>query len=250
MRLAIVGGTGLVGQYVKAAADARGHESVVIARSTGVDVRTGEGLKQVVAGAEAIVDVSNIISFRRQTMVDFFVSSAANLHAAAQDAGVAHLVVLSIVGMEGVSGYPYYHAKLAQERAALDGPTPVSIVRATQFHEFAGQLLQRMRTPLAAVVPSFPIQPVAARTVGNFLVVVAESGPAGPGCEVGGPETVSLVDVARRTQRLHDSRRVIVPFRVPGKIGRALRSGALLATPATTITGPGFSEWLTGGDAH
>jgi uncharacterized protein YbjT (DUF2867 family) len=248
MRLAIVGGTGLVGQYVKSAAEAGGHDCVIIARSTGVDATTGAGLRSAFDGVDAVIDVCNTTSLRRKTATDFFVRSTQNIRESAEASGSQHIVVLSIVGIDRAPRYPYYAAKLAQEREALTGSTPVSVVRATQFHEFAGQVLARMSVPLVAAVPSFEIQPVAARTVGEFLVTVASSGVAGQRYEIAGPEVVNLVAAARRTEERRHVQRRIVPVRVPGSTGRALRSGALLATPGVEIVGPSFSQWLEGPD--
>ena len=248
MHIAIVGGTGVVGRYAVEAAQTRGHEVVVIARSSGVNVMTGSGLAEAVHGVDVIIDVSNIASRNRQKATDFFVRSAGNLHEAASAEGVAHLVVLSIVGIDRVPGFAYYDAKMAQEQAVRAGPTPSSIVRATQFHEFAGQLLVGMSRGGVAMIPSFPIQPVAARAVGEILVDVATGGSAGVSREIAGPDTIGLVNAARTTLHQRRQRRVVVPLRIPGAPGRALRHGALLGTAATEVVGPSFSEWLRSRD--
>jgi uncharacterized protein YbjT (DUF2867 family) len=60
MRVAIAGGTGVVGRHVVAALEATGHEPVVLSRSRGVDVETGSGLDTALSGVAAVVDVSNV----------------------------------------------------------------------------------------------------------------------------------------------------------------------------------------------
>ena len=245
MRIAVAGGTGVVGRRIVESARARGHDVVVLARSHGVDLATGDGLASAVAGANVIVDASNIASSRRQVVTDYFVAATRHLHAAAHAAGVTHLVVLSIVGIDRVPGFAYYDAKVAQEAEARRGPTPISIVRATQFHEFAGQLLSRFGVGPVASIPAFPIQPVATRSVAELLVDVAEGEP-GKFPEIGGPEVVDLVAAARATLARRGVRRAVLPVRIPGAPGRALRAGALLLSDDRNIAGPSFTQWLAG----
>jgi uncharacterized protein YbjT (DUF2867 family) len=250
VKVAVAGGTGTAGRYAVEALVAAGHEHVVLARSTGVDVRSGEGLDAALEGVDVVIDTLNGGSTNRERVTRFFVESTGNLQQAGERAGVARMVVLSIVGIDRVPGFAYYDAKRAHEEAALGGPLPVTVVRATQFHEFAGQLLDRMSLGPLAAVPSMRIQPVAARDVGRFLVEVASQDPPGAGrTELAGPAQIELVDLARRTVRRRRSRRVVVPLRLPGAVGSALRGGALLSGPDAVIAGPGPLEWLASSDA-
>jgi uncharacterized protein YbjT (DUF2867 family) len=242
MRVAVAGGTGLVGRLVVDALSAAGHEPVVLARSTGVDLVAGTGVEEAVAGAAAVVDVSNVPTLRQAPAEAFFTAATTALLEAGRRAGVRHHVVLSIVGVDRVA-QGYYRAKAAQERLVLGGPVPGSVLRATQFHEFAGQLLDRSRGPLV-VVPRMRVQPVAAREVAAALVELAVGEPAGATPELAGPEVHELTDLARRVLGARGDRRVLVPLRLPGAVGRQLAGGALL--PA----GPGgrgvetFDAWL------
>jgi uncharacterized protein YbjT (DUF2867 family) len=248
VRIAIAGATGVVGRYTVLAAQTGGHDVVAMSRATGVDLITGVGLASAVSGADVVIDTSNVATSKRTVATDFFVRSARNLQSAAHAAGVTQLVVLSIVGIDRVPGFAYYDAKVIQEREMLNGPVPVSIVRATQFHEFAGQLLARLSVGPVAFLPAMPVQPVAARTVGELLVAVAGGAVRASISEVAGPERLNLISAARRTARQRRVRRLIVPVWIPGAPGRALREGALLATSASPIAGPGFAEWLEGPD--
>ncbi|MFI5034879.1 MAG: SDR family oxidoreductase [Acidimicrobiales bacterium] len=248
MKIAVAGGTGVVGRYVVSAARSAGHEVVAMSRSTGVNLKSGDGLAAAMSGVDVVIDASNSSSTKRAPATSFFVQSIANLHRVAQATGVSRLVVLSIVGIDRVPGVGYYDAKVSQERAAVSGTTPVTIVRATQFHEFAGQLLSRMSAGPVALLPSMRIQPVAARTVGEFLVGVASRSPTEAVIEIGGPQPLALVSAGRQTLRRRHDRRIVIPLWIPGAAGRALRGGALLATDATTIAGPAFADWLEGPD--
>jgi len=245
----VAGGTGTAGRHAVDALRTAGHEPVVLARSTGVDVRSGSGLDAALEGVDVVIDALNGGSTNRDRATAFFVESTGNLQRAGVRAGVAGMVVLSIVGIDRVPGFAYYDAKRAHEEAALGGPLPVTVVRATQFHEFAGQLLDRLSLGPLAAVPSMRIQPVAAREVGRFLVEVAVQDPDAGRRELAGPEEVGLVDMARRTAHRRGSRRVVVPVRLPGAVGAALRGGALLPGPDAAIVGPGPLEWLESSDA-
>lgn len=244
MRIAVAGGTGVVGRFVVEAVRAAGHTPVVLARSTGVDLTTGAGLDQALEGADAVVDVSNVTTTSRARAVAFFEAATGNLLAAEAEAGVAHHVALSIVGVDRV-GLGYYHGKLAQEALVLrggSGGVPGSVLRATQFHEFAAQMLER-GGPFA-LAPRMLTQPVAAREVAAALVGLAAGEPVGLAPDLAGPEQQQMSDMVRRLLRARGERRLLIPVRFPGAVGRAMVHGGLLPT------GPGprglgtFDEWL------
>lgn len=128
MRVVVAGGTGVVGRYVVEELSALGHTPVVLARGRGVDLLTGTGLDEAMAGAEAAIDVSNVVTMRRSSAVGFFEAATGRLVDSSRRAGVRHLVVLSIVGVDRV-GLGYYEAKLCQERIALSGAVPATVLR-------------------------------------------------------------------------------------------------------------------------
>ena len=171
MRIAVAGGTGWIGRLVVAAASGAGHEVAVVARSTGVDLTTGAGLDEALRGVDAVIDVVNRNTLREAEAVDFFTTTSRRLLDAGQRAGVGHHVLLSIVGIDRV-GLGYYIGKLRQEEVVRDGPVPSTILRATQFFEFASQMLERSVGPVVAV-PRMTSQPVAAREVAAELVRLA-----------------------------------------------------------------------------
>jgi uncharacterized protein YbjT (DUF2867 family) len=247
MRMAVAGGTGAVGKYVVEAARQAGHEVVSISRRSGVDVRTGAGLAQALRGVEVIIDTTNAGTTKRAEATAFFTEVAGQLQATGAARGVSRLVVLSIVGLERVPGFGYYEAKLAQEAAFVAGPLPVSLVRATQFHEFPAQVLSRAGLGPLALVPIMRIQPVAARAVGEALVGIAAE-PTATTVEIAGPEVEDLVSLARAIVRTRQTRKMVVPLLVPGRAGKAMRTGGQLPSPGAHIIGPTFAEWLEGED--
>jgi len=242
VRVAVAGGIGLVGGLLVLALKDVGHESVVLARSTGVDITAGTGLDRALRGADTVVDVSNVTTTRAGRSVAFFTAGTRHLLEAGQRAGVRHHLALSIVGVDRVD-YGYYEGKRAQERLVLGGQVPGSVLRATQFHEFAGQILTRSRGPFA-LMPRVRTRPVAAREVAAALAELAAGPAVGLAPELAGPEEHELVDMARLLLRARGQRRRVVPIRLPGAAGRQMAGGGLL--PA----GPGrrgvetFDQWL------
>ena len=242
-RIAVAGGTGVVGRHVVEALRRSGHEPVVLARSTGVDVTTGRGLAEALAGATAVVDVTNRETLRRKAAGAIFEAATRHLLEASRTAGVGHLVVLSIVGVDRVpSGY--YAAKLRQEEHALGGNVPATVLRATQFHEFAGQILERSTVGPVAPVPRMRVQPVAAREVGEVLAELATGPPLGGRTELAGPEQHDLVDMARRVVAARGGPRVL-PVRLPGKAWSAMSGSGLLPGPDARLGAQTFTQWLT-----
>lgn len=246
MKIAVAGGTGTVGRHIVEAARERGHEVVVLARSTGVDVSTGAGLVSALVGVDAVIDATNHVTFSARKARQFFRTASANLLSAEEANGVGHHVAVSIVGIDDIDA-AYYAGKLEQERTVAAGSVPHSIARIAQFHEFAGQLLAGMPGPIA-VMPTTLMRPVAAREVGRHLVDIAQEPPVGRAVDLVGPRDERLADLARR-QLAHDGiRRRVLDVRVPGAYGKGLASGSLRGTPSSrrgTIT---FDEWLNSDD--
>jgi hypothetical protein len=204
---------------------------------------TGQGLDVALSGVHAVVDVSGVITTRRGPSVMFFTASTGQLLAAGQRAGVIHHVVLSIVAVDRVD-YGYYEGKRRQEELVLAGALPASVLRATQFHEFPGQVLAATRGPLA-FVPRMLIQPVAAREVAMRLAQLAAGPAVGLAPEFAGPQEYQLVDLARRLVRSRGQRRCVVPIRMPGAAGRDMATGALLPRTAGPRGTETFDHWLT-----
>ena len=150
MKIAVAGGTGVAGRWTVEALRAGGHEVVVVTRSAGADLVTGDGLDAALAGVEAVIDATNVASSGKRASSEFFEATARTLMRTAAVAGVRHIVALSIIGIDRVP-YGYYQGKLRQEEVLQESPVPVSILRAAQFHEFAGQYLATVPGP---VVPA------------------------------------------------------------------------------------------------
>lgn len=240
--IAIAGGTGVLGARVVEAVRRRDLTPLVIARSEGVDLTTGAGLDEALAGVDAVIDASNVAALRAKSSIAFFEAATGHLLAAGERAGVRHHLAVSIVGCDRVD-LGYYFGKRRQEELVNDGPVPWSIVRATQFHEFAGQMLERSPGPVG-LVPKMLSQPVAARELADLLVEVAVGEPVGLAPDVGGPEQHLVPDLARRLVAHRGDRTKVVAAPIPGRAGRQISDGGLLPGEGARILPQTYDEWL------
>ena len=245
-KIAVTGATGRVGSHLVEILEQRGHDVVPIARSKGVDVVSGEGLEEALAGAETIIDTATGPSPDQEEATNFFTASARNIQRAGAAAGAKRIVVVSIIGIDKFQG-GYNAAKLAQERALLEGPLPVRIVRAAQFHEFFDQFVGWMTQDGVAYLPEMQTQPVAARVVAETLADAAEEPEIENGkiTEVAGPRGERLADVAAALFASRgDSTEIREAPQTDDPDAKAYAEGAALPNPGAKLAGPSYEEWL------
>jgi uncharacterized protein YbjT (DUF2867 family) len=251
-RIAVAGATGRAGRHVVDLLQARGHDVVAMARSTGVDVVTGNGLADALTGVDVVVDAATGNSPDEQEATAFFTASARNLQEAGEAAGVERIVLVSIIGIDSFSGGSfggYYVAKQAQERIMRSGPIPVRILRAAQYHEFVAQILDWGRQGDVSYVPRMRTQLVAARTVGQALASLA-TGPdwgssSGEILEIAGPRAEALVEMASLLAARRGYPARVEEVSDPSDPDAELyANGTLLPGPNVVLAGPTFAEWL------
>jgi uncharacterized protein YbjT (DUF2867 family) len=229
-RVLVTGGTGVLGRRVVERLGSMGIEARVLSRSgrSGTirgDLLTGEGLDPAVRGVDTIIHCASS-PFRKTRQTD--VEGTQRLLEAAARAGVSHVVYISIVGIDRVTSYPYYRAKLEAERAIESSPVPYTILRATQFYDLvlmAVRFLERL--PVMVIPNGFSGQPIDAGEVAEHLVELARSEPAGRVPDVGGPEVRAVTDLVRGYFEVTGRRRRTLVVRLPGETARAFREGAL-----------------------
>jgi uncharacterized protein YbjT (DUF2867 family) len=249
MRIAVAGATGRLGTHIVDVASERGHSVVPISRGNGVDVVTGDGLATALSGVDVIIDAATGPSAEKHEATAFFSASARNLHEAGAAAGVRRMVVVSIIGIDRLQG-GYGVAKLAHEKAALDGPIPVRIVRAAQFHEFVGTLLDWASRGDVGYAGDVKTQLVAARSVAEVMVDLAtDDSPADDGTrpflEVAGPRAENFIDAATLLAAKRGRPTKVEPGTNPDDPdAEANANGALLPGPGAMLAGPTFEEWL------
>jgi uncharacterized protein YbjT (DUF2867 family) len=251
-RIAVTGATGRVGSHLVEILERRGHDVVPIARSVGVDVVTGEGLDAALAGVETIIDTATGPTPDQEAATAFFTASARNVQRAGAAAGAKRIVVVSIIGIDKFHG-GYNAAKLAQERALLEGPLPVRIVRAAQFHEFVEPLVGWTIQDGVAHLPAMRTQLVAARVVAETLADAAEEPEIESGTitEVAGPRAERLADVAAAlvasrgdAVEIRETRESPLVPQPDDPDAAAYADGAALPNPGAKLAGPSFGEWL------
>lgn len=254
MKIAVAGATGRVGHHLVEVLEARGHEVVAIARSTGVDVITGQGLAEALEGVDCIVDTATSPSPDQQEATAFFTTASRSLHDAGQRAGVRRMVVVSIIGVDRFTS-GYNAAKLAHEQTALAGPVPVRILRSAQFHELVSLMIGWGRQGDVSYVQEMRTQLVAASAVAEALADLATaaddvwSAPSteAPIAEIGGPREESMVAMATLL-----AARTGEPLKIEGVDNTAdpdhelYTTDAPLPGPGAILAGPTFEEWLDG----
>lgn len=248
MRIAVAGATGNIGARVVAVLRGAGHEVVPMSRSAGVDLTTGEGLDAALAGVRAVVDAISAPPTDRDRTVHYLGTATRNLLAAEERAGVAHHVLLSIVGIHGIDGNPHYAGKREQERLIEAGPVPWTIVPATQFHDFAEMVVSWTEHdgPDGVTAPIAPllVQPIDPDDVAAVLAEVVVGEPQGRHVDVAGPQTQDLVDMARRTLAARGRQVTLVPT-WSSVFGVEMSGNALLPGEGARIAHTTFEQWLS-----
>jgi uncharacterized protein YbjT (DUF2867 family) len=274
MRVAVAGGTGAVGRHVVEVLGAAGHDAVVLTRSMGHDLTVSDAatatvtdgaavsegaaesdaasgaasgaqrdLAAALAGCVAVIDVSSVATTSATKSAAFFGAVTRNLLAAERADGVPHHVALSIVGAVAVPA-AYYAGKKVQEDLVSASSGGWSILRATQFHEFAAQMAEQGRMGPLQLVPTMRSQPIAAAEVAEVLVEIALGDPRGLDRELGGPQEENMADLVRRYLAATGQKRPVLQLPLPGAWGRALRDGTLLTAPGARLGRQTFAEWL------
>ena len=244
MKIAVIGGSGLIGSKLVGKLRHRGHEAVAASPDSGVNTLTGQGVAAALEGASVVADVSNAPSFEDTAVLEFFRTSTRNLLAAEAKAGVRHHVALSIVGTERLAQSGYFQAKIAQEKLIEEASIPYSIVRATQFFEFVQRIADMSTSGNTVRLAHVLIQPMAADDVASAVADVAVGSPVNGTVEVAGPQQFRLDDLVRTTLReRHDPREVITDPHAPYS-GAELRERTLVPAGEARLAETSFDHWL------
>lgn len=243
-KVAIVGATGRMGVQTVAAVQALGADPVALSRRTGFDLSAHpvDTLSARLAGCSAVIDCSDATDRQVAT----FTGNAQRLAAAADRAGVTHVVVLSIVGVDrpGLARMGYYQGKLAQEQALAVAAAPVSVLRATQWYEFADMVFMSLPLPglgRVGLAPAMASQPVAGSSVGRRLAELALGDPVGR-IELAGPEPMLIPELVRRVNAARGTPVKVAGFPVPGIPG--FSDGSLRPGPDAEIDPVTIQEWI------
>jgi uncharacterized protein YbjT (DUF2867 family) len=244
MRITVIGATGQVGSKVVQLLRAEGHDVVPASRETGADVLTGAGLTEALTGAQVLVDVVNSPSFDDDPVLKFFTASSANLVGAAKETGVGHYVALSIVGVDGLPDSGYMRAKVVQEKTIVESGLPYTIVRATQFQEFAEAIAGSLVVDGKVRAPDALIQPIAAADVSAAVAHAAVAEPVGGTVDVGGPDKMSFADMARAVLAHQGADTPVVVDPSATYFGTHVEQDSLVTGAGAALAPTRFADWL------
>jgi uncharacterized protein YbjT (DUF2867 family) len=244
MKIVVIGGTGLVGSKLVEKLREHGHEAVPASPDSGVNALTGEGLAEVLEGAQVVVDVSNSPSFEDEAVLTFFETSTRNILEAEAAAGVGHHVALSVVGTDRLSESGYFRGKIAQEKLIEESPMPYSIVHATQFFEFVKSIADAATDGDTVRLAPVLIQPMAADDVAAAVGRTAVGPPVNGIVEVAGPEQFRLDELIRRGLEERDDPREVVADPDARYFGAKLDERTLVPGDGAAFAETRFEDWL------
>ena len=244
MKIVVIGGTGLIGSKTVAILRQRGHEVVAAAPNTGVNTITGEGLKEAMAGTQAVIDLANSPSFEDVAVLKFFETSGRNLLAAEAAAGVRHHVALSIVGDDRSPDNGYFRAKVAQEKLIETSGIPYTIIRSTQFLEFIRAIADSSAVGSMVRISTGLFQPIAADDVAAIVADVALAAPRNDIVEIAGPERAPFNEMVARYLKAVGDPRQVVSDPEARYYGSRVDELSLVPLGRARLGRIGFDEWL------
>lgn len=244
MKVIVIGGTGLIGSKLVAKLNEHGHEAIAASPASGVNTLTGEGLAEVLSGADVVVDVSNSPSFEDKAVMDFFTTSNQNLLAAEAKAGVKHHVALSVVGTERLGASGYFRAKMAQEKLIRESGIPYTIVHATQFFEFVKNIAAAATVGNQVRLAPVLIQPMAAEDVATAVGKIAVGAPQNAVVEVAGPEQFRLDQLIQQGLKAQQDPREVIPDPTALYFGAILGERTLVPNEGARRGEIRFQQWL------
>ena len=245
MKIVVIGGSGLIGSKLVTMLGEHGHQAVPASPNSGVNTLTGEGLAEVLEGASVVVDVSNSPSFEDAPVMEFFKTSTGNLLKYEAAAGVGHHVALSIVGNDRLPDSGYMRAKIAQEKLIRESSIPYSIVRATQFFEFAMRIADSATEGNTIRLPHVLFQPMAADDVASAVGRVAMSSPSNGMVEIAGPEQFRFDEVIRRGLSARKDPREVIADPHARYFGTELSERSLVPGDDAQLGQTRYEGWLS-----
>jgi uncharacterized protein YbjT (DUF2867 family) len=243
MKIVVIGGTGLIGSKLVDKLGEHGHEAIPASPQSGVNTLTGEGLDEVLEGAEVVVDVSNAPDWDDDAVMHFFQTSSRNLLAAETAAGVPHHVALSVVGTDRLTESGYFRAKIAQETLIKGSSIPYSIVHATQFFEFIDGIAEAGTDGNTVRLPPALFQPMAADDVASAVAQVAVGPPLNGIVEVAGPDKFRLDELIRGVLKARNDPREVITDPEARYYGIAPGERTLLPGEDARLGEMHFDDW-------
>ncbi|MGO2540043.1 MAG: SDR family oxidoreductase [Specibacter sp.] len=252
--IAVAGGTGLAGRAVVEHAVAAGHQVRSLSRHrpaggkrvAGVDYRqadfhSGEGVSAGLEGVDCLIET---LDARSGAALRSLPVMSVSVLAAAEAAGVARCVLLTIV-RAGECPAGYYQAQAARALSYESAAMPTTVVFCTQFHNLlAGIFAGGAKVGLVPAFKGVSIQPIATADVARVLVEEAlVGGTERKSVHIGGPAVTTMKDLAQVWKTATGSKAMVTVMPLPGAFGAFLRAGKNLV-PEHTVGTVGFGDWL------
>ncbi|QJE94246.1 SDR family oxidoreductase [Luteolibacter luteus] len=244
LSIVVIGGTGRVGTRLVKTLRAKGHEVLAASPSTGVDTITKMGLKEALIGADVVVDVTQSPSFEPKAVLEFFQQSGHHLLAAEARAGIAHHVALSVVGTDRMLESGYFRGKMAQENLITSSTVPYTIVRATQFFEFAAAIAGSATTGNEVHLPHTVLQPMSSDDLVAALAEIAIAPPQNGIVDVAGPEELHMDDFVRQFLTASGDERKVVTDAKAKYFGAVVDRHSLTPGKRALYGSTRFTDWL------
>jgi len=244
MKIVVIGGSGLIGSKVVMMLSAQRHQAVAASPDTGVNTLTGQGLAEVLKGAQVVVDVSNSPSFDDKPVMEFFRNSTGHLLKYEVAAAVRHHVALSVVGSERLPESGYLRAKVVQEKLIKESSIPYSIVHATQFFEFVSRIADDATDGNSVRLPHVLFQPIAAEDVASVVARVAAGSPLNRTIEICGPEQFRFDDFIRKILNARNDPRKVIADSHALYYGTELTERSLVPGDGAQLGETRFVDWL------
>jgi uncharacterized protein YbjT (DUF2867 family) len=231
----VTGGAGRLGRKVVKELTATGYRERIMSRKpqpanllsatewAQADLETGQGIADAVTGIDVVVHAASS-PFKHTRQID--IDGTRLLLEQARAAGVAHVIYISIVGIDRIP-YSYYHAKLAAEELVKNNGIPWSLLRATQFHYLVDLFFQAAtKLPVVTLLPTeLQCQSIAESEVANRLCELVADGPRGRLADLGGPEELTAGEMMDSWLKLRGMHRRVLPLHIPGKVAQGFRCG-------------------------
>lgn len=245
MKIVVIGGTGLIGSKLVNRLRLLGHVTVSVSPDSGFDTITGDGLNEVMQRAHTVVDVSNSPSYDDHVALDFFQRSTINILTAAAYAGVKHHIALSVVGAERLVDSGYLKAKLAQEELIRVAGVPFTILRSTQFFEFADTIAKESTNGDKVRVSTAFFQPISSDEVVEVLTEIVNAKPLNAMMEVAGPARIPMSEFIRYYLDSTEDSRQLLPDRSALYFGSRINDESLLPGENARIGKTNYQEWFS-----
>lgn len=243
MKVLVTGGTGFIGRHLCAELVDRGHDVTALARSpdasdlpTGVSVVQGDVTDRVSLDFEGQEVVVNLVALSPlfqptggATHESVHLDGTRNVVSEATDAGVERLVQMSALGADPNGPTEYIRAKGKAEAVVEESDLEWTIFRPSVVFGDGGEFVgftEKLTPPYVAPLPGggrTRFQPIWVEDIASILADgVEDERHGGRIYEIGGPEVLTLAEVAKLAHRADGRSVTVVPIPMAlAKLGSA-----------------------------